>query len=194
MTYPDVQIKANALISKHFRGINVHTFAQACDYVRKLPYKRNVNKNDIICVLIDKCGTCSTKHALLYQLAIENEVPNMKLMLGIFKMSKVNTSQIAKTLEKYDLTYIPEAHNYLSLNQQIIDCTKMGFGVANFEADLMTEIAIEAHQITDFKVDYHQKILKKWLLENPEIALSFAELWAVREQCIEDLAQNECVC
>lgn len=190
---PDVQIQAHAPISQHFRERNVHTFAQACDYVRKLPYKRNVNKNDITCVLIEKCGTCSTKHALLYQLALENQAPNMKLMLGIFKMSKVNTPQIAKTLAKYDLTYIPEAHNYLSFNEQIIDCTKMGFGVANFEADLIVEIAIEAHQITDFKVDYHQKICKKWLSENPEIALSFAELWAVREQCIEDLAQDECV-
>ena len=191
---PDVQIQAHAPISQHFRERNVHTFAQACDYVRKLPYKRNVNKNDITCVLIEKCGTCSTKHALLYQLALENQLSNVRLMLGIFKMSKVNTPQITKTLEKYDLTYIPEAHNYLSFNEQIIDCTKMGFGAANFEADLMVEIAIEAHQITDFKVDYHQTILKKWLLENAEITLSFAELWAIREQCIEDLAQDECVC
>jgi len=87
------------------------------------------------------------------------------------------------------LTYILEAHNYLSVDNEIIDCTKTGFGVVNFVADLIAEVEIESNQITDFKVSYHKEILQKWLSENPQIKLSFNELWTIREQCIEDLAK-----
>jgi hypothetical protein len=126
---------------------------------------------------------------LLRQLAVENKADNIKLILGVFKMSKFNTPQIGATLDKYGLPYILEAHNYLSFDNEIIDCTKTGFGVDNFVADLVAEIEIEPNQITDYKVNYHKQILQKWLSENPQIELSFIELWIIREQCIEDLSK-----
>ena len=57
------------------------------------------------------------------------------------------------------------------------------------EYDCTTFTEIESNQITDFKVNYHKQILQKWLSENPQIKLSFNELWTIREQCIEDLAK-----
>jgi len=182
-------IQSSSTLSQNFTSRQVTTFVEACNYIWQLPYKRNSNKNDLSSVFIEQCGTCSTKHALLKELAIENNADNVKLILGVFKMSKVNTPPIAATLEKYGLTYILEAHNYLKVDNEIIDCTKTGFGVANFADDLIAEIEIEPHQITDFKINYHKELLQKWLSENPKITLSFNELWAIREQCIEDLAK-----
>jgi hypothetical protein len=55
--------------------------------------------------------------------------------------------------------------------------------------DLIEEIEIAPEQITDFKNNYHQNHLKTWLQAQPHIRLSFAELWKVREQCIQDLSE-----
>ncbi len=189
MSTYNFDIKSSSTISQNFTSRQVNTFVDACNYIRQLPYKRNSNKNDLSSVFADQYGTCSTKHALLRQLAVENKADNVKLILGVFKMSKQNTPQIGATLDKYGLTYILEAHNYLSVDNEIIDCTKPGFGVDNFVADLIAEVEIESNQITDFKVSYHKEILQKWLSENPQIKLSFNELWTIREQCIEDLAK-----
>lgn len=189
MSTYNFDIQSSSTISQNFTSRQVNTFVDACNYIRQLPYKRNSNKNDLSSVFVDQYGTCSTKHALLRQLAAENKAGNVKLILGVFKMSKQNTPQISATLDKYGLTCILEAHNYLSVDNEIIDCTKTGFGVDNFVTDLIAEVEIESNQITDFKVNYHKQILQKWLSENPQINLSFNQLWSIREQCIEDLAK-----
>ena len=52
-------------------------------------------------------GTCSTKHALLKNLVLENDYQELKLMLGIFMMNKNNTGKIASVLKKYSLHEMP---------------------------------------------------------------------------------------
>ena len=71
---------------------------------------------------------------------------------------------------------------------EIIDCTKQNSSKEDFIADLLEEIEIEPKQITNFKVSYHQAILKNWLLQNPDISFSLADMWIIREKCIADLS------
>lgn len=180
-------IKPAGNISTAFIERNVVTFFQAIAFIRQLPYRRNKHKEDLTTVFTDGYGTCSTKHALLKQLAIENNAGFVKLKLGIFKMNKENTPKIADTLATYGLEYIPEAHNYLQAGNQVIDCTTANASGENFMSDLMTEIEIQPDQITSFKVDFHKQILAKWLAENNTLGYTLPELWAIREACISDL-------
>jgi hypothetical protein len=100
-------------ISTYFKNQQCSTFEDAQQFVRALPYGRNSNKHDDMIVCKEVQGTCSTKHVLLKQLAIENNWHDVQLMLGIFMMDKNNTPSIAKVLQQYNLSAIPEAHNYL---------------------------------------------------------------------------------
>jgi hypothetical protein len=184
----DFNIKSNLPLSKIFLGRQITTFAGACEFIKNLPYGRNENKYDLTTVFTDNRGTCSTKHALLRQLAIENNADNIRLKLGVFKMSKSNTPEVGNTLDKYGLQFIPEAHNYLKVDGEIVDCTKQNSSKEDFLFDLLSEIEIEPHQITDFKISYHQTILRDWLLNNAHIKFNFTELWAIREKCIADLS------
>ncbi len=182
------EIKSDLPISRLFLERGIITFIDACDYIKNLSYGRNKNKEDLTTVFSDNMGTCSTKHALLRQLAIENNVDQVRLILGLFKMTKANTPEVASTLTKYYLDYIPEAHNYLKVNGEIIDCTKQNSSKNDFIGDLLCEIEIEPNQITEFKVNYHQTILREWLLDNPDKIINFDELWRIRERCISDLS------
>jgi hypothetical protein len=179
------KIRSKKIISECFKEAGIHDFYEACSYITSLPYKRNEDKNDLTTVFSDGFGTCSTKHAVLKQLAMEHKKDEVKLMLGIVKMSGVNTPAVRSTLEKNGLTYIPEAHNYLFVNGARIDCTKKNFVVT--ENDIFLQTEIQPEMITEFKVGYHQRFLLKWLNENPTIKLSFEDLWKVREECIKDL-------
>ena len=81
-----LKIGSNGLVSNQFIKLNCYNFGEACAYIKKLPYKRNENRNLLLSVFTEQCGTCSTKHACLKMLAEENEWNHIKLMVCIFDM------------------------------------------------------------------------------------------------------------
>lgn len=190
--YNDFNITSNKNISISFTERELFTFSDAALYIKSLPYKRNSNKSDIACVLKDNYGTCSTKHALLHQLAIENMQGDFKLMMGIYKMGAKNTPRIAGVLAEYNLDYIPEAHNYLKYYNLILDFTNKKSSPRDFMEDLLEEREITPLQISDFKVNYHKNHISRWLIEE-DIPYSAEQLWDIREKCIRTLSESALV-
>lgn len=182
-------IQSSKEISTAFTANGIADFKQAAAYVKQLPYKRNKDKYNIGTVLTDGHGTCSTKHALLKQLAIENDIKGIRLMLCIFKMSAANTPKIAQTLQDNGLDFILEAHNYLMVDDEVWDCTNVVSGKKDFFEDEITAIEIEPSQINEYKVNFHKEALQDWLRENPGIKYPLDQLFAIREKCIEDLSR-----
>lgn len=174
-------------ISSYLIKMGIFDFEKACEFVKNLPYQRNKNKESIFCVLEDQGGTCSTKHALLKRLADENNLQEVKLILGIFKMNSQNAPKILGVLQKYDLKEMPEAHNYLKFKNEIQDFTARNSKPEDFVNDLVEEIEIQPKQTTDFKGEYHKNFLENYLQKNPQINYSPEEFWQIREECIAAL-------
>lgn len=185
---PDFAIQPNGEISKEFLLLDIRTFHQATDLIKSLDYGRNTNKNNLKTVFSDNRGTCSTKHAVLKQLADEHNFKQIKLVLGIFKMNGINTPKVADRLRENNLTYIPEGHNYLKYKNQIFDFTKLGYSPLKFVTDLLFEIEIQPDEIHEPKMEIHKKYLVEFLKNNKTINYSLDELWAIREKCIQDLS------
>lgn len=179
------EIKNNGEVSQEFLSLGITDFENACEYIANLPYKRNTDKNDLLCVFKDNAGTCSTKHSTLRKLAIENNNNDIKLVLGIFKMDKEYTNKIANTLNKNGLTYIPEAHNYLKIHDNYFDFTKPNSNYSEIENKILEEIEIEYNQINNEKIQIHKNFLKNWIENKPEFDLE--KIWEIREKCISDL-------
>nr|WP_321235537.1 hypothetical protein [uncultured Psychroserpens sp.] len=158
-------------------------FKSVFNYIKHLPYGRTTNRSDYTLVLKEEKGTCSTKHAFLKAIAIENGFEDLKLYLGVFKMNADNTPKIASILETHQLTYIPEAHCYLKHDNLILDIT---FGSTNditFIDTILHEEIIRPNQIGTYKVELHQAYLKSWI-KSEKLSISFEKLWAIREACI----------
>jgi hypothetical protein len=185
----DFDIKASGTISTCFLSRNIGTFSLAASYIKQLPYQRNKNKEDLTTVFTDSHGTCSTKHAVLKQLATENNRDELQLILGIFKMNAINTPKISGILQEYAIRYIPEAHNYLKFEGHLLDYTFPNSAVATFKQEILEEHIIQPHQITDFKTAYHRAYLEKWLGRN-FIPYSLDEIWSIRELCIQQLSKK----
>lgn len=167
------------------KGLN--RFSALCTYIKKLDYGRNSNPLDFSTVLREQRGSCSTKHAFLKQIAIENNKDRVKLYLGIYMMESKNTPGIGDFLEQYSLDYIPEAHCYLKIENAIQDFTRHLNSEISFESTLLFEEEIQPKQIDSHKREIHQAYLKDWI-QRCDIVYSFADIWNIREKCISNLS------
>lgn len=182
------KIQPKGSVSQAFLTRAIFTFAEATVFIQQLPYGRNTNKEDLLSFFDDCKGTCSTKHAVLKKVAIEQGFDELLLTMGIFKMNAINTPLIAGTLTQYDLPYIPEAHMYLQYRGQRLDFTRINSSASDFQADLLEECEIEPYEITQVKIGKHREFIVQWLLDNPHIPYTPAEIWEIRERCIQDLS------
>ncbi|TFB14233.1 hypothetical protein E3U55_13705 [Filobacillus milosensis] len=161
-------------------------FHQAASWVKELPYERNTDRANFSLVITEGKGTCSTKHALLRKLCVENNMEVIKLYTGIFKMNNQNTPGVGKVLQEYNLEYIPEAHCYLKYQGYIYDYTSLE---TNNQLEFITEKQISSDQIGDIKLKFHKDFLKQWVKDN-QMNISFSKLWEIREECIQHLSNS----
>jgi aspartate/tyrosine/aromatic aminotransferase len=140
-------------------------------------------------IIPEQKGTCSTKHAFLKQLAIEQQQEKITLCIGIYQMNEINTKGVGSVLDAYQLAYIPEAHTYLKIDGTILDVTRTTENEASFEDSQLSEQEILPYQIASYKVAWHQNFLKQWI-EKEQLPYSFQEIWKIREKCIEALSQE----
>ena len=159
---------------------------ETINFVKQIPYGRNANRKDFSLVISENKGTCSSKHAYLKDFANKNNIPNVQLISGIYKMTETITN-IGKILTDNNIDYIPEAHCYLRIDGKTVDVTSKEADFEKIKNDLLEEIEIEPYQVADFKVNYHQTFIKNWLKES-NATFSFEKIWEIREKCIQKLS------
>ncbi|MBI3801545.1 MAG: hypothetical protein HY268_31815 [Deltaproteobacteria bacterium] len=186
---PEAPLRPGGQITVELMTRRITDFRSAGRYLHHLPYGRNSDRSDFRLVLSEGRGTCSTKHALLAELAREQNLP-LVLTLGIYQMHERNTPGVGIVLDRYGLPYIPEAHCYLRYEGIRIDITRSGAEPSEPIDRFLSEEAIVPTQIGDYKVQFHQRFLHSWLATTNVVGdRSFAQIWKIREECIAALAQ-----
>lgn len=185
----DYKLSSTDTLTNQIKALDLNTWSELVQYVKSLPYGRNENRQDLSLVLKQQKGTCSSKHAFLKLVADFNQIPNIKLIIGLYKMSQENTPKIGSELSKNGMDYIPEAHCYLEINNQKVDITSNNSDFQKIEKDIIVEKEIQPKQVSDYKVAYHKSFLKQWIKDNT-LDFSFDEIWTIREQCIENLTEK----
>jgi hypothetical protein len=176
-------------LSKEFKKLGISDWNKLLNYVKSLPYGRNADRGDFDLVIKEKKGTCSSKHALIKKMADLNSIPDIKLILAIYRMNETNTPGIGKELPQYKLSYLPEAHCFLKIGKQRVDLTRSNADIKFIEQDIIEEMEIQPEQVVEFKVVHHKKFISEWIKTN-NLDLSFEQVWKLRENCIANLEQN----
>ena len=184
----DYKLKSKDKLTMLVKSKGIKSWNELTEFIKKLPYGRNKNRTDFGLVLSEQKGTCSSKHALLKNIADLNKIPNIDLVIGIYRMTELNTPKIGTELTDNSIEFIPEAHCYLKINKNRIDFTSEQSEFKKIEEDLIQEKLIEPNQVANFKVDYHKKFLKNWLNETKS-KFEFDQIWQIREKCIENLTE-----
>ncbi len=185
MILPESPLHYAGAVSAKFREIGCDSFRGAARHVHLLPYGRTSDRADFSLVLPENRGTCSTKHALLAAVALEQNLP-VSLTVGIYDMNEANTPGVGGVLSDHGLESIPEAHCYLTCSAGRADLTHARISsspIARFDR----EWEISPSQIGTHKQALHHDYLREWLERRRDISMSFEELWCVREACILSL-------
>ena len=183
----DYTINARDKLSADLRKKGITDWHKLTAYIKHLPYGRNTNREDFTLVWKEQKGTCSSKHAFLKYVADLNNLTNIELILGMYKMNRVNTPKIGDALSRHGLNYIPEAHCYLKIDGKRYDFTSPNSNFDSIKDDVLVETIIEPKQVAKFKVDFHKAYLKD-CIENSDIPFSFEKIWELREACIASLS------
>src|SRR5690606_22796096 len=109
---PNFALDATQPFAQHFAARGLTSYHEAAAHVWRLPYGRTSQPSNLLRVLEEGRGTCSSKHALLAALAREHGQP-VELWLGLYTMDEANTPGIGLVLAEYGLACLPEAHCYL---------------------------------------------------------------------------------
>ena len=186
---PHVPLQPTGQVTADFLTRHVTSFQAAGCYLYRLPYGRNTDRANFRLVLPEGRGTCSTKHALLAELAREQGLP-LLLTLGIYEMHERNTPGVGQVLDRYGLPFIPEAHCYLTYQEMRIDVTRSSVEPTEPIDRFLHKETIMPEQIGDYKVRVHRQFLQQWSARTCLThRRSFAEIWRIREECIAALAQ-----
>lgn len=123
------------------------------------------------------------------RLAAEERIIGIELRLGIYEMSEANTPGVGRTLARYGLQSIPEAHCYLVCHGALVDVTRTG-GRGKEPIDrFVVEETIRPDQIGDYKRAFHRGFLSERVAQGCYGTRTTEELWEIREACIAALAE-----
>jgi hypothetical protein len=174
---------SNVLISK-----GIHTFSNACEWVQNLPFQR-VGAQKVEELLLFQAGTCSLKHAFMAQLALENEHPEVEMMLGIYRATPIIFPEIQVVLDEKNLKEIPETHAFLRVGNKRYDFSHANFPFGEVQGLFVREQRCDPHQVFDWKPMIHKHYIGGWKTRNG-IHLSENELWETREKCFHVILEN----
>jgi len=187
---PNRPFSASGPFTSLFRAAGVNDFAGAARHLLTLRYGRIADRSKFWLVLAEGCGTCTTKHALLAELAREQGI-DAHLTLGIYEMNERHTPGVGRVLSSYGLEYIPEAHCYLYYEHGRIDVTGVPPGAEPIDHFLHEE-PITVDQIGAYKNDLHRRFLRDWITRTDTLrGRSLEEVWRIRDACIAALGAGE---
>jgi len=163
----------------------VHTLAELGAWLGALPYGRNSDRSDPLCILAEGHGTCSTKHGLLALAASASEPAPLQLVVALITMDASSHPAIAPTLAQHGLSAVLEAHSYVRVGEHRLDLTGAGTGCF----DLWVEAPASPEALGTHKVAWHRDALARWLHRPHTPDVSLERAWDVREACIAALGE-----
>ncbi|MFO0216127.1 MAG: hypothetical protein ACK511_08925 [Burkholderiales bacterium] len=183
-------IQSSGVLCDEVLALGLSSFDQLAVYVRSLPYGRTSNTAEPSAVLLEKRGTCSSKHHLLAAVAHECGHFEVQLTVGIYEMSEQNTPGVGAVLRSVSLASIPEAHCYLTVGGERFDFTGLSSGMSSPFDALLTEDIVSPTDLPQTKVRLHMHAVATWA---GVVGISAASAWAAREAWITALAANHTV-
>ena len=182
---PNFQLIADGPISNLFKERGITDFKTACEFIQDLPIGRVSPRIDFKQVFELEKGTCSTKHAILNQLAEENGNLEIELMFGLYLMNGETHPHLAEFFSDKPYPALPESNCFLRYKGKRYDFTTNTNILEKIESKIIREQRIEPQQVGDWKEKLHQDFLMRWLKRKPEIEISLEDIWNDREKIQE---------
>lgn len=176
---PQFTLAKGVPYSDTVRSVGIEDFRSACEYVWRLPFGRTSHPHNISLVIKEGRGTCGSKHALLAYLAREAKREDLHLMLCIYKKPPPNEPEIRNLFFQNGLSFIIEAHCYLSFHNHPFDFTRYPKSWNIEEGAIVHREAIHPLMTGNYKRTQHRRYITQYHGEDHA-----QDIIRIREQCI----------
>jgi hypothetical protein len=156
-------------------------------HVRALPCGYAHRPGDPLAILREARGTNSAKHHLLATVAQSCGHPEVVLTLGIYAMSERNTPGIGAILDAASVSSIPQAHCYLTVDNQRLDFTGPSQTPLSPLRSLTAEFFLTPDKLAERRAPLQQQALAQWAAQQ---SMSFEAAWALRQACLAVLPEG----
>jgi len=121
---------------------------------------------------------------------VEQDQP-IHLALGIYEMCEANTPGVGAVLELHNLSFVVEAHCYLTFGSHRIDIARALDTPGEPISQFLHEERITPDQIGAYKAVLYQQMLRTWVDSNSELTAGhrFEEIWSIRKASIAALGE-----
>jgi len=103
-------------------------------------------------------------------------------------MNEANTTGVGSVLNPNGLDTIPEAHCYLSYNNNYYDFTRRESPIEP-QLEFIHEEEITPEQISEYKTQRHKFFMEEWL-KSKDNFMNLEMLWKLREDCITHISSH----
>lgn len=189
--FPDKKIASSGDISDQFIKMNIHTFTDACNYVHKMPYGYNPDRDDLMGLFKDGMGTCISKHAVIATLALELGLPVHK-HIGIYAMNEALVTGTDTILHRFGLPHLPMVHCFLVCRPHRVDLTEGNANGKNGPVDEYLHI-VQVEPDISGRDEYliYRSFLKTDILQRDEFRnVSLKDILQAREEGLALLKAN----
>ena len=115
---PEKKICGTGPVAAAFQERGIQRFQAACEYVHRLPYGYNSDRDDVMVLFKEGKGSCTTKHAVIATLASEIGLSVVK-RIGIYAMTESLVTGTEAILERYGLPYVPMVHCFFGVRRYL---------------------------------------------------------------------------
>lgn len=188
---PQAVIQKKGKMTEKFLELGINDFQEACNYVHNLPYGYNIDKDNPMILFIENRGSCTTKHGVIAQLALELDV-NLQKNVGVYKFTEDIVEGAQKIIDKYNIPYIPMVHCFLAYKEYRFDLTEGNFNGKKTSIENFID-TIEVIPFISRKEEYlwFRKIVDEQILPSSEMkGIELKTILQAREEAIKLLKEN----
>lgn len=122
-TLPNADLRAGSPLSDAFLARSLTTLADACRWVKDLPYGSNSRLDHPMLIFEEGRGTCFTKHGAIVRLAGELGVDIHK-NIGFYRLTEDIITGVDAVLRPHGLAFVPTIHCFLEHGPYRVDLTE----------------------------------------------------------------------
>ena len=188
---PEKKISGTGPVAAAFQERGIQRFQAACEYVHRLPYGYNSDRDDVMVLFKEGKGSCTTKHAVIATLASEIGLSVVK-RIGIYAMTESLVTGTEAILERFGLPYVPMVHCFLAFGDAFVDLTAGNHNGKNRSIDVFLHTEAVSPNISAKEEYLRYRTALKSLLESREElkGIKMSTILKAREEGIVLLRAN----
>lgn len=179
------EILSNGPISSYLKNKKVNDFKSTIIFLKSNPIELKDLQEIVVKDVEETMSITSKIHAVLATLAVENEIEEIELMMGIFLVNQNIFPELENYFKDKDYSNIALTTSYLKISDKRIDFSSSKQILEKITSKIIREQRMDPHQSKEWKEKIYEDYIHKWFKRNPSITYPIGKILKDEKTLIE---------